>query len=443
MRSGLRGRLDRLPVPEGTLAVAAGLVVSGASAYIFLKLVHVGLGSDKAAGPVIQLWTLMFLISPGFFLPVEQEVGRALAHRRALGRGGLPLVRRAAILAAALAGVIVVAILAAGGLVVDKLLDGNTPLLLCLILGFLGWACAHLTRGVLSGSGRFGPYGLLLAADGVIRVVAVVALIVLGTKSLLAYGLVVALPTPAAVLVAWRGQRGILAPGPEAPWSELTQNLGWLVAGSVMAAALVNGGPIAASLLKHKDQKALVTQFTFAVVITRVPLFMFQAIQAALLPRLANLAAHGRFDEFRAGFKRLLLIVVAIGALGVAGALAVGPVAVKLFSPEADLSRRTVGLLALASALYMVALAMAQAVIALHGHAKVAVGWTVAVTAFVAVTAVGSRSDLLLRVELGLVAGGTAAMVAFAVAYRSLLHSGATPDAGSIAEALLDRPLEP
>ena len=430
-------------MPEGTLSVAAGLLVSGLSAYLFIKLVHVGLKSDDVAEPIYQLWFLTFLLAPGFFLPVEQEVGRALAHRRALGQGGRPLVRRAAVLALGLAGITTVVILAASGVIVHKLFHGQWALLACLLIGFLGWASAHLTRGVLSGSGIFGPYGLLLAADGFLRVIAVVVLIVVGSRSLFAYGLVVALPPPFAVVVALRGQRNILQPGPDAPWSELTQNLGWLVIGSVMAAVLVNAGPIVAGLLKHDDQKALVSHFTFAVVITRVPLFMFQAIQAALLPKLASLAAHGRFDEFRAGFRRLLGIVAAVGVLGVLGALAVGPFAVRLFSPEAILPRGTVVLLALASALYMVGLAMAQAVIALHGHAKVAVGWTVAVAVFLVVTAVGSRSDLLLRVELGLVAGGATAMVAFAIAYRSLLHSGAVPDAGSLTEALLDHPLEP
>jgi O-antigen/teichoic acid export membrane protein len=42
------------------------------------------------------------------------------------------------------------------------------------------------------------------------------------------------------------------------------------------------------------------------VLLARVPLFLFQAVQAALLPRLARLAAEGEIDEFRAGFRRLM-----------------------------------------------------------------------------------------------------------------------------------------
>ena len=42
------------------------------------------------------------------------------------------------------------------------------------------------------------------------------------------------------------------------------------------------------------------------MLLARIPLFMFQAVQAALLPRLSRLAAKGELDEFRAGLKRLL-----------------------------------------------------------------------------------------------------------------------------------------
>ena len=76
---------------------------------------------------------------------------------------------------------------------------------------------------------------------------------------------------------------------------------------------------------------------------------------------------------------------------------------------DSELSRRTLTLLALSSAVYMVALALAQAIIALRGHAWVALGWGAGMAAFVLVTAVAG-DDLLLRVELGLIAGSLAAL---------------------------------
>ena len=67
-------------------------------------------------------------------------------------------------------------------------------------------------------------------------------------------------------------------------------------------------------------------------------------------------------------------------------------------------------MLALGSAVYMVALAIAQAVIALRGHALVALGWGVGAITFVLVTWLGA-DELFRRVELGLVASSLALVV--------------------------------
>ena len=98
-------------------------------------------------------------------------------------------------------------------------------------------------------------------------------------------------------------------------------------------------------------------------------------------------------------------------------------------------------MLALGSALYMVALALAQAVIALKGHALVAVGWIIGVIAFLLATWLSS-DDLFTRVEIGLVVSSFAAMVTFAICLRYKLASGAVPDDGSVLEAITDMPLE-
>src|SRR5205807_10293590 len=69
-------------LPEGTPWVGAGLAVLGLTAYGFLIL------SARAVGPrryasLSALWAAVYLAGPGFFLPLEQEVGRAVAARRA------------------------------------------------------------------------------------------------------------------------------------------------------------------------------------------------------------------------------------------------------------------------------------------------------------------------------------------------------------------------
>ncbi len=422
--------------------MGAGLVISGLGAYGYLALSRRAVGASNFA-PLSVLWFTTFVLAPGFFLPVEQELGRALAHRRALRQGGAPVARRAGVLAVGLVALISVVILALGPVLARELFSGDWGLVGALVLAFIGYACGHFARGLFSGTGRFSGYGTFMGSDGIIRVAACALLVVIGVHSVVPYGLLVGIPPLIAVVLALRVARPgeALHPGPEASWRELTPNLGWLLAGSVLAAALVNAGPLAAGLLATPAEQPLVSAFNAGVLVARVPLFLFQAVQAALLPKLAQLAAQARFEEFRLGFRRLLRSVIGVGALGTVGAFLIGPFVLRVLF-DSHLSRRTLTLLALASAAYMVALALSQAIIALQGHAGVAFGWFAGMISFLLVVAIAS-DDLLLRVELALIAGSFVAMLVFALTLRSRLATGAVPDEASLLEALQDIPLEP
>jgi hypothetical protein len=66
----------KTPLPEGTLAVGGGLLVAGLSSYAFFKVGQEALGKDDFK-PIVALWFATFVLAPGFFLPLEQEMGRA------------------------------------------------------------------------------------------------------------------------------------------------------------------------------------------------------------------------------------------------------------------------------------------------------------------------------------------------------------------------------
>jgi O-antigen/teichoic acid export membrane protein len=221
--------------------------------------------------------------------------------------------------------------------------------------------------------------------------------------------------------------------GSTAEWNEVTPNLGWLLLGSVFAAALLNAGPITATLLADDNEGDFVTWFSFGVLLARIPLFLFQAVQAALLPGLSRLAARGELVEFRAGLRRLAYLVIAVGVVGTAGAFILGPFAAEVVY-DVPLSGRTLAMLALASSFYMLAMALAQAVIALKGHALVALGWGIGVVTFVLVTWLASE-ELFRRIELGLLLSSIAALLVFAIALRERLASGVVPDQGSVIQA--------
>lgn len=430
----------RAPLPEGTIPVAIGLLIAGIASYAFFKVGTWALGGDEEFKPVSALWFATFALAPGVFLPLEQELGRALAARRALGDGGVPVIRKVITLGLGLLSIVAVAILVASPLLTHAYFDGDWLMLAALLVAFACYAPAHIARGIASGHGRFRAYAIVMGSDGVVRIVLCVLVALVGIKTAGAFGFAVAVAPLPGVLYVYSRRQLQADPGPDASWQEVTPNLGWLLLGSVFAAGLVNAGPVATNLLANDDQGALVTQFAYGVLLARVPLFLFQAVQAALLPRLSRLAARNELDEFRAGFRRLMMVVLVVGVVGTAAAYLLGPLVIEQFY-GAELSRKTLAMLALGSAFYMIALAMAQAVIALKGHALVALGWGTGMCTFLLVTWLSS-DDLFRRVEFGLVSSSLAALAAFGLALRSRLRSGAVPTPTSMIEALTDMPFE-
>ena len=296
------GMARKLPLPEGTFAVGAGIAVSGVTAYAFQVLAYRQLTTPHNTidySAIFGLWVVVFILTPGFFQPLEQEVGRALAHRRAQGIGGGPLVKRAATLGGILALFAVVGSVAAIGPIRSRVFNHDTVLFVSLLIGIVVYYATYIVRGTLAGNGRFGPYGTMLGAEGVIRLIVTIGLVIVGTRTPGPYGLALVLPPIAAMAISLRGQKRLLEPGPTAPYSELSSAIGYLLLGSVLCQALSYSAYLVAISLETHAQATRVGKFAAGILIARIPILGFQAVQAALLPKLARLAGEGRDDEFR------------------------------------------------------------------------------------------------------------------------------------------------
>jgi O-antigen/teichoic acid export membrane protein len=423
----------RSAIPEGTLSIGIGLLVAGVTIYIFFKIGQQALGQEKFK-PLVSLWFVMFAIAPGFFLPIEQELSRAVAHRRALNQGVGPVVKKVALLCATTVVFLLALILLLSPMINDNLFEGNVIITVSLAIAIVTYGALYFTKGLSSGLGKFSAYGFIVGADGAIRVLACTALLLLGVTQLSAYSLIIVITPIIGVMIVLLAGQLKTESGPPATWSEITENLVWLLGGSIFAAALVNAGPLTVDILGDSQDAIRVTQFGNAVLLTRVPLFLFQAVQAALLPRLTRLAARGDLVEFKIGFRRLVVLVIGVGVFGTIGAFLFGPFFLDLVY-GGGIDRRTLTLLALASAIYMMALAIAQAVIALRGHRLVALGWLLSFLSYV-LCAWKVSQDLFLRVEVALVVSSTVALVSFALSLRALLKSGATVDIESVTTAI-------
>ena len=394
------------PLPNGTLAVGVGLIIGGITAYAFLSIsAHVL--DENASAPLAAIWAVMFTVAPGFFMPVEQEVSRAIASRGARGQGAGPLVKRAAALGIGLLAILVVACLIAAPALNKHLFDGQWLLFLALLLGVGGYCAGHLARGVLSGKGRFRPYAIYIAGESVYRLMLCVVLAVIGVHSAGWYGLAIGIAPALAVLtIASQALVDVHEPGPPAPWNELTPSLGALLAGSVFSMSLMNAAMIAAKLLSDSSEKAEVKKIFNGVIVARVPLFLFQAVQAAMLPKMSALAGARRFHEFRTTLRSLLQAVAVIGFAGALGGFVLGPLVVKI-AFDVELGHIDVGLLAGSTGFFIVAMSLAQALITLEEQGRVALGWLAGLVVFLVTTALGN--DLLLRLELASVTSSFAA----------------------------------
>jgi len=410
-------------LPRGTVTVGGGLAVLGASSYVYLAVSARQL-TPNAFGQISVLYSLVYTAGPGAFLPVEQELARALADRRARGVGGAPLVRRATVISGVYAAALGVLVLATGPLTVPGLFDGSWALLGCLVLALAGLWAVYLSRGVLAGMDRFADYGAQLALEGGSRIVAVVVLAALGLHGTGGYGVLIGAGLLLAAVLTARPTVTAVTPGPPAGWQELSSALGWMLVGSVLAQALVNAPPIAAKVLARSGDSVVAGQVLTGTVLARLPLFAFAAVQAALLPGLAALLATGDRPGFVRGLRRLLVAagVVTVVTTAVAG-VAGNRLLHLFFGDRYNLGNDVLMQLALASGLYMAAVIVGQSLLALRRYRVAAAGWAVGVVVFVAVATSGR--ELVIRVVDAFLVATLAALGALALALRRQLRDAA------------------
>ena len=287
-------------------------------------------------------------------------------------------------------------------------MDHQPLLLLGLALAVPGSAGQHLARGYLAGMSRFKEYGLLLGAEGSLRLLGSLALALGHVDRAGPYGVMLGMAPLVALLVVWRLPAEVRQAGRQPPWAELSQAVGHLLAASLLSQILVNVGPVVVKALAPPGQEAEAGRFLASLVLARVPLFLFAAVQAALLPRLSRLAALGGVPELTASLVRVLATVLAACSVATLAAATIGPRAVQvLFGPDFALGGADLALLAGATGAYIVALVNSQGLIALVGHRQATLRWLGGVVAFVAATLPGA--EVVARAERGLLAGAVVA----------------------------------
>jgi O-antigen/teichoic acid export membrane protein len=373
------------------------LAIQGVTTYAFVVIANHAL-APQTYSAFSALWALTFVAAPGLFLPLEQEVGRAASARRVAGLGAGPVVRRALLLGIGIAIGVMVLATAGESPLVGTFFNGQGLMLLGFLVAMAVYAVYYLSRGTLAGAGRFGGYATILMVEGAVRIAAALVLLKAGVTNGGAFGLAISLPCLIGLAVVLPRQRGIAAPGPPARWSELSAALGWLLTGSLLAQALMNVTPLATKALFSGGDPTAAGRVLNGLIVARIPLFFFQAIQASLMPKLSADAAAGRFHEFRLLLRRILLLAALVIVVSVAG----------------------MALLALGSEGMMAALALAYACIALRGYRGATAGWVSGSIALVLALVV--LPGTLLRVEIAFCVAVAVACAVMGVALTARLR---------------------
>lgn len=402
---------DVAAVPEattgrapGAVLMSAGTVGSGLLAYAFNAVAARTLGPD-AYGPIAVLWAAMCLVAVVLFRPIEQTLSRAVAERTAVGQDARPVVRPVAVLAVVTTLITLTGCALAWGAITDRLFDGQDLLTAMLLVGVAGYGGSYFVRGLVGGRRWYSGYGVLLLADGGVRLALVLPLYVWASTSLAAAALAAAAISGAVAPLLLRDRAAItrLAGTAAGAPFRLRSAAGFAASTTVVAAGdqvLVSGGPVLVMLHGGPHASKAAGIVFAATMLVRAPAYLFQGVGAALLPNLTTMLAQDDEHGFRRAVARTVAVLAAFGGVMVLGAFAAGPTVMDvLYGHGFDAGRTELALLAAGAGAYLVAATLSQAALARDEAVGAAAIWAGSAVVFV-VFELALSGDALMRVSL-------------------------------------------
>jgi O-antigen/teichoic acid export membrane protein len=406
--------------------LVAGLGVLAGSSYLTLVVAGRLLGAVAFAG-ISVLYVLISSFTTGLFLPVEQEIARRRGHERGSGTFDPSLVRRAVV--ASLVAAIAISLLAVAARPVSlRLLGGSWDLLGALCVALPGYACCFVSRGVFAGRRELGRYGLQLAVEGTFRLAGILGLVAIGAHSVAAVGWLFGAAPWVALAVSLVG-RTAHRPGAKvsiATGGPLVPALGFLLVSSLAAQLLVNAGPVIIQLLATPAERARAGAFFAALVVVRIPVFLFTAVQPSFLPAMATHSAVDQKADFVALTRRVLATCLVLTVVSTAVLAAAGPMVIRLlFGFRDGVGSLTFLAMGVSVGLCLAAMILAQALLGRGMHAWTTAGWLIGLAAMLAGTALpGSAVD---RATNGFLLGTAAAAATYAVLLATALRRWPSP----------------
>jgi O-antigen/teichoic acid export membrane protein len=397
----------------------AGVGVSAVATYVYLIVVARALGPELYAS-FSGFWAVVVILGAGVYLPIEQETGRRGVDLH--GGGARRGLGRSAVQAALAVTVVLAVVLVAAWPAWATFFADDRWLGVALVLAGLGYAVQYPVRGLLSAQRQYGRYAAVLGTEGLLRVVLVVALVAALGSGASAGGLaaVVGLAALGSAIV---GAVGLRAAGLRAAGGALAllRSVSVLITGAVALQTLLYGGVLVARVLAPAGQEAAAGQLLAAITVTRIPVFVFQSLEALVVPRIAELAVRGDVRELVVSLRRLVALVAGLAVLAAVGSAVAGPALVSLmFGSEYAVTHGTMALLGGGTAVFMLAVAASDITVSLGGHARMAGAWVAGLGA--GVLSLFFLSDFTLQVTLPLLVGSAVAAVLLARSARARIR---------------------
>lgn len=395
----------------GTVAIAVSFGISGVLTYAFHSLAARTLGEEGYA-PLALLWSATFLTVQVLWVGATQTLGRYIAEREAQGQNWQPVessvMRWQTIL---LGAFVVVALLASPLLTAAVFKDWWLTAAFILVVAL--YAPEYFRRGIFNGHRQALRLGGQIVAEAAGRLLLAAVLLFVGW-GVFGPALAVVLAPVIGVLAV----RPAPVAYPDRQGASFSAVKAFRFAGPVLACmafaqALMNGGPILASLLGGTN--AQVGVLGAALILTRMPQYVLSPAIGALLPRASRILS----TEGRASFDRFVVkaagLVGLIGILMTGGAWLLGEWGLRLFA-NFEASRAVLAALAALAAFYILSETLNQALFALGRERLAAFGWLLGLLASVFCVAVLDLG-VIERVSFSLTFGAAVAALAQMIFY--------------------------
>lgn len=434
------------------MLLTAGIGITGLVTFAYFSIASHVLSKEQY-GEVALLWSVVFMVTPVFYRPIEQLLARTVAERRARDQSLGGALRIAALIQLGLGLLFAALALVFRDGLQNDLLDGNATLYWIMFTAVLAYAVSFFARGLLAGNQRFGLYGLLVFIEATTRIMfpIAVAIGIAAGQDVVALGIlagpVISLfVVPLALLGRARAAHDVTVdPHTAAEQAErateeearldaasgatlreeadftLSEGGGFALAALVIMACeqlFLNAAPlIAKSTAGGAGATASVINI---LVIARAPMQLFQSVSTSLLPHLSKLRSAGDFSTYRRSVMVTMGAILGFASTGVIAMLICGPWLMKLVFGE-DYVYQRAGLIAITAGMgiYLCAATLNQTALAARRTGLATACWVASAAAFVVWMMLPIVDDPLHRVEIGYPASALMLFVSLFVVYRT------------------------